>query len=258
MSGDARHPSPFPSSAAEIDRASSLCLHPPPGKFAGLFGAGAHRLALRALARPLLSGEPAVIVDGGNRFDPYEVGRAERALGGSGQAALSRLLVSRAFTCHQMEALLSRRLAPALARSGARFAVILGLPETFTDADVPFTEACRVFRGCLAALRRIARGGARVVLVGSSPPAEAAFSLAALPAAPGGRPPGKRALRGDGDRSGFLRHLVRVADPCLLLRREGDEWRATLRVGAEGACGEGHSRKGLRKKAGNVPREGAG
>src|SRR4030042_1733410 len=89
--------------------ASALCLRPAPGNLAGFFGTGAHRLALRALARPLLAGEPVVAVDGGNRFDPYEIGRAERALGGSGRGALSRILVSRAFHCHQMEALLSRR-----------------------------------------------------------------------------------------------------------------------------------------------------
>lgn len=236
MNDHAPRSAPVFPAAAEIERASALCLHPPPGELAGLFGAGAHRLALRALARPLLSGEPAVIVDGGNRFDPYEVARAERALGGSGHVALSRLLVSRAFTCHQMEALLSRRLAPALARTGARFAVILGLPETFTDADVPFAEACRVFRGCLAALRRIARKGTRVVLVSSIPPVSTAFP----PATPGG-----------GDRSGFLRHLARVADPCLLLRRERDEWRATLRRGGEtGAKG--------RSSPGAVPGKGTG
>ncbi|GAB4364382.1 MAG: hypothetical protein Kow00128_05980 [Deltaproteobacteria bacterium] len=207
MSGNPPLPSLVSPPLAEIDRVSSLCLHPPPGRFAGLFGPGAHRLALRALARPLLSGEPAVVVDGGNRFDPYEIAREERALGGSGQAGLSRLLVSRAFTCHQMEALLARRLAPALAGSGARFAVILGLPERFADADVPYAEACRVFRGCLSALRRIARGDARVILAG----------------------------REEGDRPGFCRHLVRAADPCLLLRREGEGWKATLRRGAERA-----------------------
>ena len=74
----------FPA-AAEIERASALCLRPAPGKLAGFFGTGAHRLALRALARPLVAGEPVVAVDGGNRFDPYEIGRAERALGGSGR-----------------------------------------------------------------------------------------------------------------------------------------------------------------------------
>jgi hypothetical protein len=166
-----------------------------------------------------MAGEPVVAVDGGNRFDPYEIGKAERALGGNGRAALSRILVSRAFTCHQMEALLSQRLGPALDRTGARIAVAFGLPETFTDADVPFAEACRVFRNCLSSLCRLATRGVRVVLVGEGD---------ARGISGGDKPPG-----GD-DRAGFFRHLVRIADPCLLLYREGEEWRATLRGGGTG------------------------
>jgi hypothetical protein len=175
------------------------CLAPAPGKLAALFGPGASRLALRAVASPLLAGEPVVAVDGGNRFDPYEVGRAERALGGSGRVALSRLLVSRAFTCHQMEALLSLRLPAALARSHARIALVLGLPETFADEDVPYAEACRVFRGCLSALRRLSREGTRVVLAGD------AFPLSS--------PTGQEGL----PRPGFYRYLARTADPLLML-----------------------------------------
>ncbi len=222
MPGRAPHTPVVSPPAADIERASALCLRPAPGKLAGFFGTGAHRLALRALARPLLAGEPVVAVDGGNRFDPYEIGKAERALRGSGRAALSRILVSRAFTCHQMEALLSRRLGPALDRSGAGIAVVFGLPETFADADVPYAEACRVFRNCLSCLRRLAAGGTRVVLVGSPPPAAAAFPFAAVPAASGNKPPGKGTVPEGGDRAGFFRHLVRIADPCLLLRREGE------------------------------------
>ena len=60
--------------------------------------------------------------------------------------------------------------------------------------------------GCLPSLRRLAAGRTRVVLVGE------------------GDAPGL-----PGDRAGFLRHLVRITDPCLLLRREEEEWRATLR-----------------------------
>src|SRR3990172_621482 len=71
--------------------------------------------------------------------------------GGDGREALSRIRVSRAFTCHQMEALLSHRLPGALSRFDARLALVLGLPETFADADVPYAEACRVFRDCLGA-----------------------------------------------------------------------------------------------------------
>jgi hypothetical protein len=166
---------------------------------AALFGPGAVRLALRAAAPLLLAGEPVVAVDGGNRFDPYEVGRAERALGGSGRVALSRLLVSRAFTCHQMEALLCRDLPAALARSRARIVLVLGLPELFDDGDVPYAEACRVFRRCLSALRRLSQEGTRVVLAGEKG--------GTLPVP--GRPPAAR--------EGFHRYLERTADPLLLL-----------------------------------------
>ncbi len=192
----------------DIERASFLCLSPPPGRMAGIFGDGAPALALRALARPLLSGETAVVVDGGNRFDPYAIGRAAAALGGDGRAALSRIHVSRAFTCHQLETLLSRELPGALARFGAPLALVLGLPETFADPDVPYPEACRIFRRCLSALGRVARGGTRVVLVGRAEPVkEGSFH------APLGTPE---------NRAGFFRHVLRAADPALLLRRDGD------------------------------------
>jgi hypothetical protein len=184
----------------------ALCLAPPPGKVAGILGPGACRLALRALARPLLSGEAVVAVDGGNRFDPYEVARAERALGGSGREALSRLLVSRAFTCHQLEALLARRLPGALARSGARVVLVLGLPETFADEDVPYAEACRVFQGCLTALRRLSREGTRVVVTGEGELAGDTLPL---------RPPTDQEC--PPERAGFLRYLARTSDPLLVL-----------------------------------------
>jgi len=184
-------PAPLPRRIG-LDALCGLCLAPPPGKMAALFGPGATRLALRAAAAPLLSGEPVVAVDGGNRFDPYEIVRAERAFGGSGRSALPRILVSRAFTCHQMEALLSRGLPAALTRSRARIVLVLGLPETFADEDVPYAEACRVFRRCVSALRRLSREGVRVVLAGECLPGKEC-------------PPG------------FRRYLERTADPLLLL-----------------------------------------
>jgi hypothetical protein len=202
---------------ADIGRASSLCLSPPAGEIAAILGTEAHRLALRALARPLLAGEAAVAVDGGHLFDPYEISREERALGGSGKTALSRIRISRAFTCHQMEALLSGRLPAALSRSGARLALVLGLPETFADADVPWPEACRLFRASLSALRRTARGGVRVIVAGpENPGRDPGFPVRGLPEA-------------SSSRDGFFRHIARIADPLLLLRREEGELRWTLR-----------------------------
>lgn len=198
-------------SSLDIERASSLCFSPPSGKMAGIFGEGATGLALRALAGPLLRGETVVAVDGGNRFDPYAIAKASQALRGNGREALSRIHVSRAFTCYQMEALLARKLPGALERFDARMALVLGLPETFADADVPYAEACRVFRNCLSALRRVALAGTRVVLVGrGEPPAKNYHSVGPVP----------------GNRSGFFRHLVRTSDPVLLLRprEDGRAW----------------------------------
>jgi len=198
----------------DIDRASFLCLSPPPGKMAGIFGDGATGLVLRTLAGPLLRGENVVTVDGGNRFDPYEIGKTAKALGGDGKEALSRIHVSRAFTCHQMEALLSRRLPGALFRFDARLALIMGLPESFSDADVPYAEACRVFQNCLSALRRVALSGTRVVLVGrGEPPTKNYHSVGPAPT----------------NRSGFFRYLLRTADPVLLLRRSEEGWVWELR-----------------------------
>lgn len=198
-------------SSLDIERASSLCLSPPSGKMAGIFGEGATGLALRALAGPLLRNETVVAVDGGNRFDPYAIARAAQALKGNGREALSRIRVSRAFTCYQMEALLARKLPGALQRFDARIALVLGLPETFADADVPYAEACRVFRNCLSALRRIAFAGVRVVLVGrGEAPTKNYHSVGPVP----------------GNRAGFFRHLVRTSDPVLILRpgEDGGAW----------------------------------
>lgn len=198
----------------DIDRASSLCLSPPPGKMAGIFGEGATGLVLRTLAGPLLRGETVVAVDGGNRFDPYAIAKAAQALRGNGREALSRIRVSRAFTCYQMEALLACRLSGALEQFDARLALVLGLPETFADADVSYAEACRVFRNCLSALRRIALSGTRIVLVGrGEPPAKNYHSVGPAPA----------------NRSGFFRHLLRTAEPVLLLQRSEEGWAWELR-----------------------------
>jgi hypothetical protein len=194
-----------------------------PGRIAGIFGPGAGGAALRALVRPLLAGGAATVVDGGNLFDPYEMSREERRLGGDGKTALSRVRVSRAFTCHQMEALLARtchgdagppgtvraaftgtpgaplrRPRPA-DRAGAgngtsAILLVLGFTGTFADADVPYAESCRLFHRCLAALRRAAGSGGRVLLAGG----------------------------GHGARPGLFRRLAALVEPLIVMEEGGE------------------------------------
>ena len=99
------------------------------------------------------------VLDGGNRFNAYTVARAARGR----RDILDRITVSRAFTCHQLLALLE-----STAASPAPF-VVLDLLRTFYDESVPAGERKRLLRGCLAQLHRLEQAGGGLVSV--HPPA---------------------------------------------------------------------------------------
>jgi hypothetical protein len=113
----------------------------------------AHFMAPEA-ARPGLR-----VLDGGNRFNAYTVARAARGR----PAALQRITVARAFTCHQLLALLEST------PTGPGPFVILDLLRTFYDESVQAGERKRLLRACLGQLERLeqAAGG----LVSVHPPA---------------------------------------------------------------------------------------
>jgi hypothetical protein len=75
------------------------------------------------------------------------------------EPVLKRLFVSRAFTCHQMSALITERLGPELRRFGAQRVIILGLLYTFCDDDVPEKEAHALFKKTMDSLQGISQEG---------------------------------------------------------------------------------------------------
>jgi hypothetical protein len=99
------------------------------------------------------------VLDGGNRFNAYTVARIARGR----PEVLNRITVSRAFTCHQVLALLESTAA------GPAPFVVLDLLRTFYDESVPAGERKRLLRACMAQLERLeqAAGG----LVSVHPPA---------------------------------------------------------------------------------------
>ena len=129
------------------------------GRLAFLFGEEALPRALSLTAASLARGEPVLLLDGGNSFDAYPIARAARRHGLSPEALLRRLFVSRAFTCHQMSALIREKLGSEFRRLGARKAVILNLLHTFLDEDVPEEEACALLQGVVEGLQGIAQEG---------------------------------------------------------------------------------------------------
>lgn len=120
-------------------------------------------IAHLALVRTVL------VLDAGNRYDDYGVIRQVAAAGTSNkpdnsapepgpavpdgcsiEAALQRILIARSFTCYQITARLAQQAAAPVP------IIVLDLPSTFEDENVPYPERMRLLGACLQDLRRLA------------------------------------------------------------------------------------------------------
>lgn len=140
----------------------------PPGKLYCLHGGReVFRLSLYAVSHALLRGMPIALVDGTNRFDLYAVADVVRRLGTRGatpEDLLRRIFVSRAFTCYQMEAVLTERLPRFLVREKISVAVIFGLLDTFYDEQAPLFEVKAGLQRIMASLRQLKRENIAVLV----------------------------------------------------------------------------------------------
>ncbi len=132
----------------------------PHGKLYCLHGdAMVFRVALSAASQALLRGMTVALVDGANRFDAYfiaEFARHVEARGGPPPAQLlDKIYVSRAFTCYQMEAVVTERLPKFLERTGSTVAVLFGPLDTFYDDQAPMFEVKAGMERMIATLRRL-------------------------------------------------------------------------------------------------------
>ena len=103
------------------------------------------------------------LVDCGNCFDGYGLARQLRQQSSRWQSALERVSVARAFTCYQVETLLSESVADASP------VLVLNLLDTFYDENVKLPERLRLLEVSLAELRRLCRQAS--VAVSAVPPA---------------------------------------------------------------------------------------
>ncbi len=139
----------------------------PPAKIVLVHGAPAGSVthfALHMAFAGIAREKPVVYLDGGNSFDPFLISKVARRAGLAPEDLLSRIYISRAFTCHQMQALVVDRLAGALNELGADVAIVYGLLNTFYDEDVPFGEAYDLLKGATAEFARLAEHGARILI----------------------------------------------------------------------------------------------
>ncbi len=110
-----------------------------------------------AAIQPVLEGGTAVVVDGGNMFDPYVISRVARMLGVPPGSVLSRFYVSRGFSCYQVESLIVSELPDFVKKRRPALLIVTGLLETFYDSDVPLKEAASLLRGVTDTLLALSR-----------------------------------------------------------------------------------------------------
>ncbi len=107
-------------------------------------------LMLETAARFSLRG-PVRVLDGGNHFNAYIVARSIRRFTADIDTALARISLARAFTCYQMEALLS---AAALQNHHSSpqaqlpVTLVFDLLATFYDENVNLIERQRLLMLC--------------------------------------------------------------------------------------------------------------
>lgn len=145
----------------------------PPGKLFFLHGdRTVFRLSLAAASQALAAGIPMTLVDGTNRFDVYYIADFARRLAGqqtrgrrrSPGEFLDNIFISRAFTCFQMEAVITDRLLPFVRAKGSPVVIVFGLLDTFYDEQAPLHEVKASVERVIASLLRLRRERVSVLL----------------------------------------------------------------------------------------------
>ena len=151
----------------------------PPGKLYGVCGdSSVYRLSLVAAGHALLQGIPVTLVDGSNRFDLYGLAEfARRTAGGrcTPEELLRHIFISRAFTCYQMEAVITDRLPPFVRAKHSPVVLIFGLLDTFYDEQAPLWDVQSGVQRMMQALQCLKREGVSILIAstnaGPVPPA---------------------------------------------------------------------------------------
>ena len=109
----------------------------------------AQRQMMTLLAARLALTGRVRLVDAGNCFDGYGLARQLRQQTSDWQQALERVSVARAFTCYQVETLLTESV------SDFSPTLVLNLLDTFYDENVKLVERLRLLEVSLAELKRL-------------------------------------------------------------------------------------------------------
>jgi len=109
----------------------------------------------------------AIFIDGGNTFDPCLIAEYAEQLSLDSDKVLENILVSRAFTCHQLTSLIANNLKPWIDRLNIKLAVISNILEPYSDPDIATKQSSIFFKVALNSLVNTIREK-KIVAIGTS------------------------------------------------------------------------------------------
>jgi len=88
----------------------------------------------------------AIFVDAGNTFDPYLISHYAEQFLLDRDRALDRILVSRAFTYHQLTSLITQVLPRTVHERKARLIIVSDMPKLYCDPDARHNQSLDLFK----------------------------------------------------------------------------------------------------------------
>jgi DNA repair protein RadA len=121
------------------------------GQFAALHGKPSHDLSSllcvkATLPQPLGPDSDVIFIDGGNIFDPYLISKHSIMHELKPENVLKRIHISRAFTYHQLTALVTDKLALAIEEFASKLIVISDITQLYCDPDIHGADEQDAFR----------------------------------------------------------------------------------------------------------------
>jgi hypothetical protein len=146
------------------------------GDFAVIYGSSSVQsltslLCVRAqLAKQIGGlGSSVIFIEGGNTFRLYQITRLAQVHQLNPKQVLDNIYISRAFTAHQLTALIIQKLKDATKKFNAKLVIISDIAGYFSDKDLTDDEAQRVFSQITTYLSNFARENHVIVIATDLP-----------------------------------------------------------------------------------------
>jgi hypothetical protein len=144
----------------------------PPGRINLLYGPKpVFHISHGVAGEQLLRNRRVTVIDGANRFSPHAIAMIARRNRVDPEEMLSRISVSRAFTCYQMESAVTDRAPAFLEHHDCSLLIVFGPLDLFYDEQAPMRDVHRGLRHMLDTLDLLKQRGIAVLVTSQRIPA---------------------------------------------------------------------------------------